>query len=123
MAFPYDGGVHWQEAEQRIAMWYLCGGTAFTARFSGTGSPPLNQERVGRSEYNSSTPFANTGVCLAFSTDGVLWTKPAQDVCSGTNRVFWHGNPLPAADKGLQTSVSIVSTTSAFTNPLTKKFG
>ena len=90
MAFPYDGGVHWQEAENRMAMWYLCG-----AKAGSSASRQLIQTGMTANTGNGFAPnrtkppiFANAGLCLAFSVDGVTWTKPTQDVSPGTNRVF-----------------------------------
>ena len=107
MAFPYDGGVHWQEADNRMAMWYLCGAKASSSGKDTRPDPMANTR--SRSAPNRTKPpiFANAGLCLAFSVDGVTWTKPTQDVSPGTNRVFWHGGPPPVMDKGITTSVSV----------------
>eukprot|EP01051_Picozoa_sp_SAG22_P021978 SAG22_NODE_5077_length_1091_cov_0.979839_2_plen_238_part_00 len=108
MAFPYDGGVHWQEADNRMAMWYLCCAKASSSSGQDTRPGPTANTRSGSAPNRTKPPiFANAGLCLAFSKDGISWTKQTQDVSPGTNRVFWHGDPLPVMDKGITTSVRV----------------
>ena len=63
-AMPFSGGAWYDEKERRVSLFYRCGGRAAAAN---SGS-------------------ADTGTCLAYSADGVTFTKPALDA-NGTNFV------------------------------------
>ena len=87
-ALPYSGGVFWEDAEQRLALWYRCGTTY------------ADQESV-----ELVPDVTSTGVCLAYSTDGIHFEKPVfTDVdgpdcqqCNGTNmvrKVNFDGNTI-----------------------------
>eukprot|EP00039_Didymoeca_costata_P015862 m.275398 g.275398 ORF g.275398 m.275398 type:complete len:205 (-) comp16293_c0_seq21:20-634(-) len=77
-ALPFSGGVWWQEDEQRIALWYRCGGNAA-------------DELQGRSGSNG------TGTCLAYSKDGKQFVKPNLTIVPGTNfvhQISFDGNTV-----------------------------
>jgi hypothetical protein len=86
-ALPYSGGVFWEDAEQRVALWYRCGSVY------GLDSDGLVPD------------ITSTGVCVAYSHDGIHFKKPLfNDVggadcqrCNGTNmvrRVNFDGNTI-----------------------------
>ena len=75
-AMPFSGGVWWEDAEQRLALWYRCGGG-----YAEDGGRAL----AGRQGQRSGP--STTGTCLAYSTDGVHFNKTLQDVRPNTNMV------------------------------------
>lgn len=99
-AMPFSGGVWWEDKEDRLALWYRCGG----GYASGTEETETNGARSGPT---------STGTCLAYSVDGIHFTKPLQNVVPLTNfvrqvafdgntvwldRVRLHKRSLPEAD-------------------------
>jgi|EP01043_Picozoa_sp_COSAG02_P002513 hypothetical protein len=84
-AMPFSGGAWWEDEEDRLALWYRCGGGYASSRSEG--------EHSGAGRSGPST----TGTCLAYSTDGVHFSKPLQDVVPQTNfvrQVAFDGNTV-----------------------------
>lgn len=84
-AMPFSGGAWWEPEEQRLALWYRCGGGYASSHDRSTSHA---QSRSGPSD---------TGTCLAYSADGVHFTKPLQDVVPQTNfvrQVAFDGNTV-----------------------------
>lgn len=81
-ALPFSGGAWWEDDEDRLALWYRCGGGY------ASGSEADIDERSGPS---------STGTCVAYSRDGVHFSKPLHDVVPGTNfvrKVAFDGNTV-----------------------------
>jgi hypothetical protein len=84
-AMPFSGGSWWEDEQERIALWYRCGGG-----YAGDGVA-AHAAAKGRSGPS------DTGTCVAYSKDGITWEKPLQDVVNGTNfvrRVAYDGNTV-----------------------------
>ena len=71
----YSGGAWWDDDRQRLALWYKCGGTDDADAAVGDAPPQQGQGPT------------TAGTCLAYSSDGIHFDKPLQDVRPGTNMV------------------------------------
>ena len=83
-AMPFSGGAWWEDKEDRLALWYRCGG----------GYASQSEGESSSSDHSGPT---TTGTCLAYSSDGVHFSKPLQDVVPNTNfvrQVAFDGNTV-----------------------------
>lgn len=84
-AMPFSGGAWWEDKEDRLALWYRCGGGY------------ASQQSEGESSSTGRSGPTTTGTCVAYSSDGVHFSKPLQDVVPNTNfvrQVAFDGNTV-----------------------------
>ena len=86
-------GVWWEDDKQRAALFYRCGGRVGAVRDAvraegGAWPPP---------DPNKPSNGTSSGMCVAYSKDGLSWTKPLLPVRPGTNMVrdrLFDGNTI-----------------------------
>ena len=82
-AMPFSGGVWWEDDKQRAALFYRCGGFAGAVqdaiRVKGRPWPPPDPHKPSNG--------GPSGMCVAYTTDGLTFTKPNLPVRPGTNMV------------------------------------